>query len=583
VASTGSASLERSMRPDPDHGHDREASFSPGADFVDLLLSATNDGVVDWDLKGNAARYSVRWKMLLGYEDGELEDSPDLWRRLSHPADLPAVERSLRESLENLFPFLHKWRMRHRSEDWRWFLCRSVIMRDEQALPLRMVSVYSDITDQVRAEERYRALANGIPDAIFRIRTDGTILDEKPPAVPMALIRDRVGRRTLRERVTDQAFAGRILEAVGTASQSGGAVAFEHGDGDSGPCLESRVVKSGDDEAVCITRDVSARKQDERRLIDSLDRLKKAQRQLMEASHLAGMAEVASSVLHNVGNVLNSVNVSAATVGELLDQSPLDGLSMALELLATHRSDLTRYVGEDPKGMRLLPYLAQLSRVLLDDRKRARGEVESLQKNIDHIKMIVTTQQSNARSMSGATERLSPEEVVEDAIKLTSAWDGKDGIILARTYAPVPEAELDRHKVLQIVINLLTNARHAVADAPVRKVTVRLTTRGEQHFFIEVEDTGKGIPAENLTRIFNHGFTTRRDGHGFGLHGSALAAGEMGGTLVAHSAGPDQGARFVLDLPVRPPRRTPDPLATTSSSLSAFSEPADASGAPRGR
>jgi signal transduction histidine kinase len=422
-----------------------------------------------------------------------------------------------------------------------------------------MVSVYTDITDQVRAEERYRALANGIPDAIFRIRTDGTILDEKPPAVPIPLIRDRIGRSTMAERVTDQSFAGRILEAVATASQSGGAVVFEHGDGDSGPCLESRVVKSGDDEAVCITRDVSARKQDERRLIDSMDRLKKAQRQLMEASHLAGMAEVASSVLHNVGNVLNSVNVSAATVGELLDQSPLGGLIKALELLDQHRAELTSYVTEDPRGVRVLPYLAQLGRVLMEDRGRARAEVESLQKNIDHIKMIVTTQQSNARSTGGATERLPPEEVVEDAIKLTSAWDGKDGIILTRSYIPVPEAELDRHKVLQIVINLLTNARQAVGDAPVRKVTIRLAPRGEQNYVVEVEDTGKGIPAENLNRIFNHGFTTRRDGHGFGLHGSALAAAEMGGTLVVHSEGPGQGARFVLDLPLKPPRRTPDP------------------------
>jgi signal transduction histidine kinase len=534
-------------------------SFSPGADFVELLLSATNDGVVDWDIRQNVARYSVRWKMLLGYEDQELDDSPDLWRTLSHPADLPIVERILRESMDNLFPFLHKWRMRHRSEDWRWFLCRSVITRDDHAIPTRLVSVYTDITDQVRAEERYRALANGIPDAIFRIRTDGLILDEKPPALPIAIIRERQGRNILGERVTDAGWAQKTLAAVASASQSGGAVAFEHGDGGSGPCLESRVVKSGDDEAVCVTRDVSARKQAERRLLESMDRLKKTQRQLMEASHLAGMAEVASSVLHNVGNVLNSVNVSSATVGEILDQAPLDGLVRALAMLEEHKAELGGYVNSDPRGQRLLPYLQQAARVLLDDCRRARGEIESLQKNIDHIKMIVTTQQSNARTISGATERLPPEEIVEDAIKLSSAWDGKDGIELVREYEEVPEAEVDRHKILQIIINMLSNARHALADAPERKVYVRLARSRDQHFEIEVQDTGKGIPAENLTKIFNHGFTTRREGHGFGLHGSALAAGEMGGTLVAFSDGPGHGARFVLELPMQPPRRTADP------------------------
>lgn len=423
-------------------------AFSPGADLGDLLLAATNDGVVDWDVKKQTARYSVRWKMLLGYEDHELEDSPDLWRRLTHPADLPAVERSLEDSLENLFPFLHKWRMRHRRNDWRWFLCRAVIMRDEQAAPQRMVSVYTDLTEQVQAEERYRA----------------------------------------------------------------------------------------------------------------------TQRQLMEASHLAGMAEVASSVLHNVGNVLNSVNVSAATVGEVLDQSPVDGLERAVELLRQNWSDLGRFVHADPRGSRLLPYLEQLCRVLVEDRRRARGEVELLQKNIDHIKMIVTTQQTNARSVAGATERLQMEEVVEDAIKLSGAWDGKDGVELLRDFGNVPEAELHRHKLLQIVINLLSNARHAVADRPVRQIHVRLASRRPDHLVVEVEDTGKGIPQENLAKIFNHGFTTRPDGHGFGLHGSALAAAEMGGTLVAHSAGAGQGARFTLELPLRPPRRTPDPHVTTSSS-----------------
>jgi two-component system sensor kinase FixL len=257
--------------------------------------------------------------------------------------------------------------------------------------------------------------------------------------------------------------------------------------------------------------------------------------------------------------VLNSVNVSSATVAELLDQSPVDGLARALAMLGEHQHDLAAFLGEDPRGQRVLPYLQQLSRVMLDDRQRARVEVESLQKNIDHIKMIVTTQQSNARSIGGATERLPPEEVIEDAIKLSGAWDGKDGIELVREYEEVPEAELDRHKILQIVINMLSNARHALADAPARKVYVRLARSREQHFEIEVEDTGKGIPAENLTKIFNHGFTTRREGHGFGLHGSALAAGEMGGTLLAHSDGSGKGARFVLELPMHPPRRTPDP------------------------
>jgi signal transduction histidine kinase len=70
---------------------------------------------------------------------------------------------------------------------------------------------------------------------------------------------------------------------------------------------------------------------------------------------------------------------------------------------------------------------------------------------------------------------------------------------------------------------------------------------------IWVSDNGIGILPENLTRIFNHGFTTRRNGHGFGLHSGALAAKELGGVLLAYSEGPGTGATFCLELPVQPP------------------------------
>ena len=70
---------------------------------------------------------------------------------------------------------------------------------------------------------------------------------------------------------------------------------------------------------------------------------------------------------------------------------------------------------------------------------------------------------------------------------------------------------------------------------------------------ISVKDNGVGIPKENLRKIFQHGFTTRSDGHGFGLHGSAIAATQMHGSLSVDSAGDDQGATFVLRVPIRPP------------------------------
>jgi PAS domain S-box-containing protein len=531
---------------------DPGASGDESRELLDLLLSATNDGFVDWDLHTGVARYSPRWKMLLGYEEHELTESPDLWKTLSHPADLPRIEEMMTDHIENVWPFSDRWRMRHRNGDWRWMLCRSVIIRAHDGSPRRAVSVYTDITDQVRAEERYRALANGIPDAILRIRNDGLVLDEKPGCAALDLLNDGpVGRRLL-DWAKDGGWAEKTLAAVATAARSGEVVVFEHSGG-SGLCVEIRVVKSGEDEAVCIARDVTERKQAERRLIDSLERLHRTQRQLIEASHRAGMAEVASSVLHNVGNVLNSVNVSASAAREIVEGSHVDGVTKVVKLLRDHQADLGPFLTADPKGKRVIDFLDKLGEALRQEGTQVRGELDSLQKNIDHIKVIVSMQQSHARSHSGITERFPPADVIEDALKLVAGnWD-TGGIELVRDFASIPEVEADRHKLLQILTNLLSNARQAMGESHNKVVTVRLLVQDGGRFAIDVHDTGMGISEDNLKKVFQHGFTTKKEGHGFGLHSSALAAKSMGGSLAAFSDGPGHGARFLVELPLRPP------------------------------
>jgi PAS domain-containing protein len=242
--------------------------------------------------------------------------------------------------------------MRHRNGDWRWMLCRSVIIRADDGTPRRAVSVYTDITDRVRAEERYRALANGIPDAILRIRNDGLVLGRKPGASSLDLVDQGVVGGKLLDWAKDRRWAEKTLEAVASAARSGEVVVFEHGDGESELCVEIRVVKSGEDEAVCIARDVTQRKQAERRLIDSLERLHRTQRQLIEASHRAGMAEVASSVLHNVGNVLNSVNVSASAAREIVEGSHAGGVAKVVKLLRDHQADLGSFLTATPRARR---------------------------------------------------------------------------------------------------------------------------------------------------------------------------------------------------------------------------------------
>jgi len=179
------------------------------------------------------------------------------------------------------------------------------------------------------------------------------------------------------------------------------------------------------------------------------------------------------------------------------------------------------------------------------------GELEALRKNAGHIKDIVATQQSYAKVV-GVTETIEVTELVEDALRVNMEALARHDVRLVREFAPgLPAISVDKHKVLQILVNLIRNAKHACDDAARddKRLTVRVAN-GEGKLKISVIDNGVGIARENLTRIFNHGFTTRKNGHGFGLHSGALAAKELGGALLAMSDGPGKGATFTLELPV---------------------------------
>lgn len=281
------------------------------------------------------------------------------------------------------------------------------------------------------------------------------------------------------------------------------------------------------------------------------EELQRAQQQLIDASRQAGMAEVATGVLHNVGNVLNSVNVSATLIAERLGQSKTENLVKATALLRAQDGNLAAFLTDDPKG-RLLPgYLADLGQHLETERRTARGELDLLAKNIEHIKDIVAMQQTYAR-VSGVVETLPLATLIEDALSLNIDSLDRHGITIVRDYAPVPPAAVDKHKVLQILINIIRNATLAMDEggAASKRLTISLAPTDDRHIAIRLTDTGVGIAPENLTRIFSHGFTTRPNGHGFGLHSAGLATQQMGGRLRAESAGPGQGATFIFELPI---------------------------------
>jgi C4-dicarboxylate-specific signal transduction histidine kinase len=152
--------------------------------------------------------------------------------------------------------------------------------------------------------------------------------------------------------------------------------------------------------------------------------------------------------------------------------------------------------------------------------------------------------------------------LVEDALQINAAALQRHDVLVRREYEETPQILTEKHKVLQILVNLIRNAKYAMDEAkqPERLLTVKVAQDASSQVKIQVIDNGIGIPKQNLTCIFSHGFTTRRDGHGFGLHSSALAVRELGGSLQAYSDGPGSGATFTLLLPNAPPQQSQQPV-----------------------
>jgi NO-binding membrane sensor protein with MHYT domain len=280
------------------------------------------------------------------------------------------------------------------------------------------------------------------------------------------------------------------------------------------------------------------------------EKRRELQSQLRDASRDAGMAEVATGVLHSVGNVLNSLGVSASLLQSRLRESRVGNVQRVADLLTAQGENLGQFLEADARGRQTPAYLAQLGEHLNAENQGLQAEAEAITAHVGHIRTIVAAQQAHARR-GGVTEPVDVAELVDNAIAIHFAMTAD--VTIQRNYEPVPVVTLDRHKLLQILGNLLSNARQALkerADAP-RVLTLSVHARARGWFVIEIRDSGIGIAPEALKRLFEFGFTTKKDGHGFGLHTSAILAQELGGHLAGHSDGTDCGAQFALRLPLQ--------------------------------
>ncbi len=471
--------------------------------------------------------------------------------------EFTAIDRQVLRSGKKLEVAEEQLQTRHKGI--RTVHVTKVPIMDGDGQPKFLLGIAEDITERKRAEESLRLLRSAVEQVKESIVITDAELDLPGPRIcfvnPSYSImtgytaEEAIGQtpRKLQGPRTDKAVLSRLRKNLEEGEVFEGEAINYRKDGTEF-VLEWQIapIRNADGKTthfVSIQRDITKRKEAEAEMAEMNKRL-------LDTSRQAGMAEVATGVLHNVGNVLNSVNVSATLLGDRLRKGKTGSFAKVAALVREQSGDLPGFFARDPRAAKLPDYLEQFAQHLAGEQAAMLGEVENLRKNIEHIKDIVAMQQSYAK-VSGVTETLRPAELIEDTLRMNSASFDRHAIEVVTEIADVPPIEVDKHKVLQLLVNFLRNAKHACDDSgrADKRIVLRVGRRGDRVFFA-VADNGVGIPPENLKRIFNHGFTTKKDGHGFGLHSGANAATEMGGSVSVHSDGSGLGATFTLELPI---------------------------------
>ena len=291
-----------------------------------------------------------------------------------------------------------------------------------------------------------------------------------------------------------------------------------------------------------INRDITAQKRTE-------EKLHRANAQLVAASLRAGKAEVATNVIHNIGNVLTSIKVAIAESDSICDGIGLAKLIRVADLVAENSADPSFFEPEQ-RGGHIPNYLRELAKALDTDKAKLMKEISDCKLHLEHIRSIVSQQEAHANA-NNVTERVAISKLVSEAIQMSSSSLQNHNIEVCRDFDEGLFAETDKHQVLQIIVNLIRNAKHACLDFSdaARKITVSVVDHGDHEFSIRITDNGIGISKETMSKLFQYGFTTRERGNGFGLHGASKNAEQLGGTLHAESKGLGKGSTFVLTLP----------------------------------
>lgn len=411
--------------------------------------------------------------------------------------------------------------------------------------------VWSVLIQPLRAvatakSHRYASLFSDAHDAIITLDRQGHITAANPSALRLLGfdVPEIVGeslRRFMPDFLSTDNLALHFQHCVGKGHEC--SVITRDGCRTPVDFTVSSSSHGGTTQYTLILRDVTDRK-----VADEQNDI--VQKQRVESARFAGKAEIATSVLHNVGNTLTCINVLSGKIADDTRRLRISGLKKVVDLLDSHQDNLGEYLSSDERGKQIPKYLATLADGLEDEQCNLLCELESLSDYLKHANRIVSAQQEFARSR-GLEEETNVSEVIDHAFEIASASLVRHKVRFEKNIDDVPMISVDRHKLIQILVNLITNAKDAVKEREVdeRRIVVKAYCSEHGRLMIEVSDNGVGIDAFCLNNLFTQGFTTKSDGHGFGLHYCATTAMEMGGLVTASSQGKGLGATFVLELP----------------------------------
>jgi PAS domain S-box-containing protein len=534
-------------------------------DMLDLILAATNDGIMDWDLVSGLVTYSERWKALLGFEDHELTDTPSLWRTVSHPDDLPATEALLRDHIENLWPFAHTWRMWHKNGDWRWALCRAVTLHDAAGAPLRCVGIFTDVTDQVLAQQRLveltrrnELLLTSAGEGFLGIDEASTITFANPAAAKLLgrSVLDLVGqkaRRMFAHGCPADGVCGPETCPLLKPFKDGAVHrvvngTFVRGDGTSF-AVDFVSTPAREDEnivgAVLTFRDVT-----EQRRIES---------QLLQGQKLEAIGQLAAGIAHEINTPMQYIGDNVC----FLDSSFGDLLKLVDEykkIVDVLRDDPGNIAGNTALIADLSERAAHAEEAA--DLSFLTGSVPaaiaSTTEGIDRVRKIVNAMKEFSHPGGTEKSRADLNHAIESTLTISAnIWKASATIDLALD-PDLPSVSCHLGEINQVMLNLIVNAAHAIFE--VRKDSdgdplgvIRIETGVKDGFAeIRISDTGGGIPEHVRHRIFEPFFTTKEVGRGTG-QGLTLARG----MIVDRHAGylkftteSGKGTTFIVGLPL---------------------------------